>query len=170
MKLLYLCLFLLQISFSLSSLSTFEPIDTNLKAIRISNTFINCHQNSTMPEIILKQVQSMNTFTMRFFDDSLLSHSFDQKEIVNIRLIINNCTIFLDDEKNSNKMNFPICSPSTLTECLLPHIDLESDKNDLNNALEKGGQDWEDQIRYVLEHYNKTEMYDCVYFSFCDQF
>ena len=130
MELLYLCLFLLQISFSLSSLSTFNTVDTNMKTLRISNTFITCLRNSTIPDEFLKQIESMNTIPMTILDDSLLSHSFDQKEIINIRATIDNCTFYVDNEEYANKNVLDCCSPSILTNCLLPYIDFENDKND----------------------------------------
>ena len=178
MKLLYLCLFLLQISFSLSSLSTFNKIDTNIKKIKISKNFLTCLRNSTIPEKFLKQIESMNTIPMTILE--LLSHSFDRKEIMNIRYIINNCTDFLPFNNNmtikqsaadvgAKEYVFDLCSPSKLTECILDYIDLEEDKNDLKN-LKEGSQDWDDKIKYVLDYYNKEEMYDCVDDSFCDQF
>ena len=177
MKLLYLCLFLLQISFSLSSLSTFNKIDTNIKKIKISKNFLTCLRNSTIPEKFLKQIESMNTIPMTILE--LLSHSFDRKEIMNIRYIINNCTDFLpfnnnmiieESEDVGAKENvFAFCSPAELTACLFPYIDLEEDQNDLKN-LKEGSQDWDDKIKYVLDYYNKEEMYDCVAASFCDQF
>ena len=178
MKLLYLCLFLLQISFSLSSLSTFNTIDTNIKKIKISKNFVTCLRNSTIPEKFLKQIESMNTIPMTILE--LLSHSFDRKEIMNIRYIINNCTDFLpfnnnmtieqsEDDAGAKKNVFAFCSPAELTACLFPYIDLEEDQNDLKN-LKEGSQDWEDKIKYVLDYYNKEEMYDCVAASFCDQF
>ena len=178
MKLLYLCLFLLQISFSLSSLSTFNTIDTNIKKIKISKNFLTCLRNSTIPEKFLKQIESMNTIPITILE--LLSHSFDRKEIMNIRYIINNCTDFLPFNNNmtieesaadagAKKNVFAFCSPAQLTACLFPYIDLEEDKNDLKNLKEES-QDWEDKIKYVLDYYNKEEMYDCVDDSFCDQF
>ena len=178
MKLLYLCLFLLQISFSLSSLSTFNTIDTNIKKIKISKNFLTCLRNSTIPEKFLKQIESMNTIPMTILE--LLSHSFDRKEIMNIRYIINNCTDFLPfnnnmtieqsgDDAGAKKNVFAFCSPAELTACLFPYIDLEEDKNDLKN-LKEGSQDWDDKIKYVLDYYNKEEMYDCVAASFCEQF
>ena len=177
MKLLYLCLFLLQISFSLSSLSTFNTIDTNIKKIKISKNFLICLRNSTIPEKFLKQIESMNTIPMTILE--LLSHSFDRKEIMNIRYIINNCTDFLPFNNNMTieesedvgaKENvFAFCSPAELTACLFPYIDLEEDQNDLKN-LKEGSQDWDDKIKYVLDYYNKEEMYDCVAASFCEQF
>ena len=177
MKLLYLCLFLLQISFSLSSLSTFNTIDTNIKKIKISKNFLTCLRNSTIPEKFLKQIESMNTIPMTILE--LLSHSFDRKEIMNIRYIINNCTDFLpfnndmtieeSEDVGANENVFAFCSPAELTACLFPYIDLEEDQNDLKN-LKEGSQDWDDKIKYVLDYYNKEEMYDCVAASFCDQF
>ena len=178
MKLLYLCLFLLQISFSLSSLSTFNTIDTNIKKIKISKNFLTCLRNSTIPEKFLKQIESMNTIPMTILE--LLSHSFDRKEIMNIRYIINNCTDFLPFNNNmtikqsaadvgAKEYVFDLCSPSKLTECILDYIDLEEDKNDLKN-LKEGSQDWDDKIKYVLDYYNKEEMYECVEKSGCEQF
>ena len=186
MKLLYLCLFLLQISFSLSSLSTFNTIDTNIKKIKISKNFLTCLRNSTIPEKFLKQIESMNTIPMTILE--LLSHSFDRKEIMNIRYIINNCTDFLpcnnnmtieesedddgaqsEDDVGAKENVFAFCSPAELTACLFPYIDLEEDQNDLKN-LKEGSQDWDDKIKYVLDYYNKKEMYDCVAASFCEQF
>ena len=182
MKLLYLCLFLLQISISLSSLSTFHPVDTNIKTIKISKNFITCLKNSTLiPERFLKQIESMNSFPITNID--LLSHSFDRKELNNIRYIINNCTLHLPINYRTNRATeeteasetggakeqvFDFCSPSELTECLLPYIELDSDKNELNKTL--GTENWEDKIRYVLDYYKKEEMYDCVDDSFCGQF
>ena len=177
MKLLYLCLFLLQISFSLSSLSTFNTIDTNIKKIKISKNFLTCLRNSTIPDEFLKQIESMNTIPRTILE--LLSHSFDRKEIMNIRYIINNCTDFLpfnndmtieeSEDVGAKEYVFDLCSPSELTECILDYIDLEEDKNDLKN-LKEGSQDWDDKIKYVLDYYNKEEMYDCVAASFCEQF
>ena len=40
MELLYLSLFLLQISFSLSSLNTFNPVNTNIKTNKVSKDFL----------------------------------------------------------------------------------------------------------------------------------
>lgn len=177
MKLLYLCLFLLQISFSLSSLSTFNTIDTNIKKIKISKNFLTCLRNSTIPDEFLKQIESMNTIPMTILE--LLSHSFDRKEIMNIRYIINNCTDFLpfnndmtieeSEDVGAKEDVFAFCSPAELTACLFPYIDLEEDQNDLKN-LKEGSQDWDDKIKYVLDYYNKEEMYDCVAASFCEQF
>ena len=177
MKLLYLCLFLLQISFSLSSLSTFNTIDTNIKTNKVSKDFLTCLRNSTIPEKFLKQIESMNTIPMTILE--LLSHSFDRKEIMNIRYIINNCTDFLpcegamtieeSEEVGAKEDVFAFCSPAELTACLFPYIDLEEDQNDLKN-LKEGSQDWDDKIKYVLDYYNKEEMYDCVAASFCEQF
>ena len=132
MKLLYLSLFLLQISISLSSLSTFNKVNTNQKAIKISQNFITCLKISTLiPEQYLKQIESMNTLPITNIDDSLLSHSFNRKEIVNIRYVINNCTDYLGDkEKHAYREGYSVCSPSKLTECLLPYIDREDDKNE----------------------------------------
>ena len=178
MKLLYLSLFLLQISFSLSSLSTFNKVNTNQKTIKISQNFITCLKNSTLPERFLKQIESMNTFPMTIIDDSLLSNSFDKNEIVNIRSTINNCTDYLSINNNSTIAARPTseakgpslsaCFPLNLTECLLPHIDIESDKNDLVNSI--GDVDWEDNVINVLSKYNTTKMKVCVNYSGCEQF
>ena len=167
MELLYLSLFLLQISFSLSSLNTFNPVNTNMKTLRISNTFITCLRNSTIPDEFLKQIESMNTIPMTILDDSLLSHSFDQKEKINIRATINNCNKHIK-ENHLRENDYSICSPLELTECILDYIDSDEDRNDLKNSEE--GQDWEDIINNVLSKYNKTEMYECVNNSGCKQF
>ena len=177
MELLYLSLFLLQISFSLSSLNTFNPVNTNIKTNKVSKDFLTCLRNSTIPDEFLKQIESMNTIPMTILE--LLSHSFDRKEIMNIRYIINNCTDFLpfnndmtieeSEDVGAKEDVFAFCSPAELTACLFPYIDLEEDQNDLKN-LKEGSQDWDDKIKYVLDYYNKEEMYDCVAASFCDQF
>ena len=176
MELLYLSLFLLQISFSLSSLNTFNPVNTNMKTLRISNTFITCLRNSTIPDEFLKQIESMNTIPMTIID--FLSHSFDPKEIINIRAPINNCIKHIMEkhimEKHINENHlmendYSKCSPSNLTECIFPYIDSNEDRNDLTNS-EEGSQDWEDIINNVLSKYNKTEMYKCVDKSGCEQF
>ena len=192
MKFLYLCLFLLQIYSSLSSLSTFNKVDTNIKEIRLSNKFITCLRKSTIPIKFLKHIKSMNTFPMTNIDNSLLSHSFTRKEILNLRYIINNCSDYLPMNINTNnntkkhtepkpdepKLVRPgkayrhffssSCSPSNLTECFIPYIELESEKNDLLISLESEG--WEDNIQYVLSKYNKKEMKACVNASECYQF
>ena len=62
MELLYVSLFLLQISFSLSSLNTFNPVNTNIKTNKVSKDFLTCLRNSTIPDEFLKQIESMNTF------------------------------------------------------------------------------------------------------------
>ena len=166
MELLYLSLFLLQISFSLSSLNTFNPVNTNIKTIKVSKDFIPCLRNSSIPDKFLKQIESMNTIPMTIID--FLSHSFDPKEIINIRATINNCIKHINEnhlmENDSSK-----CSPSKLTKCILDYIDSDKDSNDLTNS-EEGSQDWEDIINNVLSKYNKTEMYECVDKSGCEQF
>ena len=166
MELLYLCLFLLQISFSLSSLSTFNTVNTNMKTLRISNTFLTCLRNSNIPDEFLKQIESMNTIPMTILD--FLSHSFDPKERINIRTTINNCNKQIK-ENHLIEMDSSKCSPSNLTECILDYIDSDKDSNDLTNS-EEGSQDWEDIINNVLSQYNKTEMYECVDKSGCEQF
>ena len=108
----------------------------------------------------------MNTIPMTIID--FLSHSFDPKEKINIRTTINNCIKHINEnhlmENDSSK-----CSPSKLTECILDYIDSDKDSNDLENS-EEGSQDWEDIINNVLSQYNKTEMYECVDKSGCEQF
>ena len=176
MELLYLCLFLLQISFSLSSLNPFNRVDTNIKTIKVSKDFIPCLRNSSIPDEFLKQIESMNTIPMTIID--FLSHSFDPKEIINIRAPINNCIKHIKEKhlkkkhlkkKYQTENDSSKCSPSILTNCLLPYIDFENDNNDLINSKE-GSQDWEDIINNVLSQYNKTEMYKCVEKSGCEQF
>ena len=166
MELLYLCLFLLQISFSLSSLNPFNRVDTNIKTIKVSKDYITCLRNSNIPDEFLKQIESMNTIPMTIID--FLSHSFDPKEKINIRTTINNCIKHINEnhlmENDSSK-----CSPSNLTKCIFPYIDSNEDRNDLTNS-EEGSQDWEDIINNVLSQYNKTEMYECVEKSGCEQF
>ena len=171
MELLYLSLFLLQISFSLSSLNTFNPVNTNIKTNKVSKDFFTCLRNSTIPDEFLKQIESMNTIPMTIID--FLSHSFDPKEIINIRAPINNCIKRIKEKhltkKHLTENDSSKCSPSILTNCLLPYIDFENDNNDLINS-EEGSQDWEDIINNVLSKYNKTEMYECVDKSGCEQF
>ena len=178
MELLYLSLFLLQISFSLSSLNTFNPVNTNIKTNKVSKDFLTCLRNSTIPDEFLKQIESMNTIPMTILD--FLSHSFDPKEKINIRATINNCNKQIKEnhlrendyskkEKHLTENDSSKCSPSNLTECIFPYIDSNEDRNDLTNS-EEGSQDWEDIINNVLSQYNKTEMYECVDKSGCEQF
>ena len=172
MELLYLSLFLLQISFSLSSLNTFNPVNTNIKTIKVSKDFIPCLRNISIPDEFLKQIESMNTIPMTIID--FLSHSFDPKEIINIRAPINNCIKHIMEKQQTekhfmDKNDYSKCSPSNLTKCIFPYIDSDKDSNDLTNS-EEGSQDWEDIINNVLSQYNKTEMYKCVEKSGCEQF
>ena len=167
MKLLYLCLFLLQISFSLSSLNTFNPVNTNIKTNKVSKDFFTCLRNSTIPDEFLKQIESMNTIPMTIID--FLYPSFDPKERINIRTTINNCIKQQVEKHFMDKNDYSKCSPSNLTECIFPYIDSNEDRNDLTNS-EEGSQDWEDNINNVLSKYNKTEMYECVDKSGCEQF
>ena len=166
MELLYLSLFLLQISFSLSSLNTFNPVNTNIKTNKVSKDFIPCLRNSSIPDEFLKQIESMNTIPMTILD--FLSHSFDPKEKINIRATINNCNK-QTKENHLREDDYSKCSPSNLTECIFPYIDSNEDRNDLTNS-EEGSQDWEDIINNVLSQYNKTEMYKCVEKFGCEQF
>ena len=114
----------------------------------------------------------MNTIPMTIID--FLSHSFDPKEIINIRAPINNCIKHIMEKQQTekhfmDKNDYSKCSPSNLTECILDYIDSDKDSNDLTNS-EEGSQDWEDIINNVLSKYNKTEMYECVDKSGCEQF